>query len=105
MVRNAKTAYRIHQLETVSTRTVWKTLKHHNTHHKPIPPLDGRSDFQGKCDVLRNALFPNTMQQTPLPVDLLTSKKDLRHYMSGVTAYENPASNYAPEIWHISWTG
>jgi len=33
MVRNANTAYRIHQLETTSTRTVWKTLKHHNTHH------------------------------------------------------------------------
>jgi len=45
MVRNAKSAYRIHQLETVSTQTVWKTLKHHITHHKPIPPLDGRSDF------------------------------------------------------------
>jgi len=45
MVRNAKTAYRIHQLETTSTRTVWKTLKHHNTHHKPIPPLDGQPDF------------------------------------------------------------
>ena len=52
MVRNARTAYRIYQLETVSTQTVWKTLKHHNTHHKPIPPLDGRSDFQGKCDIL-----------------------------------------------------
>ena len=32
MVRNAKTAYRVHQLETVSTRTVWRTIKHHNTH-------------------------------------------------------------------------
>jgi len=62
MVRNAKTAYRIHQLETVSTRTVWKTLKHHNTHHKPVLTLDGRSDFHGKCDVLRKALFPDTTQ-------------------------------------------
>jgi hypothetical protein len=59
MVRNAKTAYRIHQLESVSTQTVWKMIKHHNTHYKPIPPLDGRSDFQGKCDVLRKALFPD----------------------------------------------
>jgi len=62
MVWKAKTAYRIHQLENASTRTVWKTLKHHNTHHKPIPPLDGRPDFQGKCDVLRKALFPDTVQ-------------------------------------------
>jgi len=62
MVRNAKTAYRVHQLETVSTRTVWRTLKHQNTHHKPVPPLDGQSDFHGKCDVLRKALFPDTTQ-------------------------------------------
>jgi ribonuclease HI len=88
MVRNAKSAYRIHQLETVSTQTVWKTLKHHNTHHKPIPPLNGRSDFRGKCDVLRKALFPDMVQQSPLPPNHLTSKKDLRHYISGVTAYE-----------------
>jgi len=88
MVQNAKTAYCIHQLENASTRTVWKTLKHHNTHHKPIPPLDGRPDFQGKCDVLREELFPDTVQRTPLPADLLTSKKDLRHYKSGITAYE-----------------
>jgi len=88
MVRNAKTAYRIHQLETTSTRTVWRTIKHHNTHHNPIPPLEGRHDFQGKCDVLRKALFPNTEQQTPLPPNLLSSKKDLRHHINGVTAYE-----------------
>jgi len=56
LVRNAKSAYRIHQLEATSTRTVWKTIQHHNTHHKPIPPLQGRSDFKGKCQVLRNLL-------------------------------------------------
>jgi len=88
MVRNAKTAYRVHQLKTVSTRTVWRTLKHHNTHHKPVPPLDGQSDFHGKCDVLRKALFPDTTQQTPLPPNLLTSENDLRHFESGVTAFE-----------------
>jgi len=88
MVRNAKTAYRIHQLEATSTRTVWKTIKHHNTYHKPIPPLEGRSDFQGKCDVLRAALFPNTLQPTPLPPNLLTSKKDLCRYTNSVTVFD-----------------
>jgi len=88
MVGNAKSAYRIHQLETVSTRTVWKTLKHHNTHHQPVPPVDGRSDFHGKCDVLWKALFPDTTQRTPLPLNLRTSEKDLRHFKSGVTAFE-----------------
>jgi len=88
MVRNAKTAYCIRQLETTTTRTVWKLEKHHNTHHKPLPPLEGKSDFQGKCDVLRKALFPNTTQRTPLPPNLLTSKKDLRHFTSKITAFE-----------------
>ena len=88
IVCNAKTAYQIHQLETVSTRTVWKTLKHYNTHHKPVPPLDGRSDFHGKCDVLWQVLLPDTTQRTPLPPNLLTSEKDLRHFKSGVTAFE-----------------
>jgi len=90
MVRNAKTAYRIHQLEAASTRTVWKTIRHHNTHHRPIPPLEGRSDFQGKCDALRTALFPeiDTEDWTPLPPNLLTSRKDLRHHTRDVTANE-----------------
>jgi len=90
MVRSAKTAYRIHQLEATSTRTVWKTIQHHNTHHKPIPPLQGRSDFKGKCAVLRNTLIPtvNMEQRMPLPANLLTSKKDIRHHTRPVTASE-----------------
>jgi len=88
MVRNAKTVYHIHQLEATSTQTVWKTIKHHNTQYKPFPPLEGRSDFQGKCDELQEALFPNTQQQTPLPLNLLTSKKDLRHHTRRVTVHE-----------------
>ena len=55
---SAKAAYCIHQLQTTSTKTVWKMIQYHNTHHKPIAPLEGRSDFMGKCEVLRNALFP-----------------------------------------------
>jgi len=90
MVRNAKTAYRIHQLEATSTRTVWKMIQHHNTHHKPIPPLDGQSDFKGKCDVLRNTLFPtvNTVLRPSLPPNLLTSSKDLRQQTRQVTRAE-----------------
>jgi len=88
MVQNAKTAYRIHQLEATSTRTVWNTIKHHNTHYKPILPLEGHTDFQGKCDVLRIALFPNTLQPTPLPPNLLTSKEDLRHHTNSITVFD-----------------
>jgi len=63
-------------------------IKYHNTYHKPIPPLEGRSDFQGKYDVLQAALFPNTRQPTPLPPNLLTSKKDLRHHKNSVTVFD-----------------
>ena len=85
-----KAAYRIHRLQTTSTKTVWKMIQYHNTHHKPIPPLEGWSDFKGKCEVLRNALFPtvNMEQRTPLPANLLTSKKDLCHHTRVVTALE-----------------
>jgi len=38
--------------------------------------------------VLRKALFPDTTQRTPLPPNLLTSENDLRHFESGVTAFE-----------------
>jgi len=88
MVRNAKTAYRIHQLKATSTRTVWKTIKHYNTHHKPIPLLEGHLDLQGKCDVLQAVLFPNTLQPTLLPPNLLTSKKDLSHHTNSVTVFD-----------------
>jgi len=71
-------------------RTVWEMIEYHNTHHKPILPLEGRYDFKGKCEVLCNALFPmvNTKQQTPLPATLLTCKKDLCHYTQEVTVSE-----------------
>jgi len=66
MVRNAKTAYRIQQLQAASSKTIWRTIYHHNTHHKPIPPLNGQTTFKGKYNVLRNALFPsvNTTPRT-----------------------------------------
>jgi len=87
MVRNAKTAYRIQQLQIASFKTIWKTIYHHNTHHKPIPPLNGQTTFMGKCDALRNALFPpvNATPRTRLPPGLLTSTKDIRHYTKPVT--------------------
>jgi len=57
MVRKAKTAYCIHHLQNATTRTIWKTIQCHNTHNKPIPPLQGQSGFKDKCRVLHNTLF------------------------------------------------
>ena len=58
MVRHAKNTYRIKQLQSASTTTVWKTNRYHNVHQKPIPPLEGNTDFEGKYKSLRPVLFP-----------------------------------------------
>jgi len=79
MVRAAKTVYRIKQLQSVNTKTIWKTICHHNTHHLPIPPLEGQTDFKAKCALLRNAFFPvvNNLPHQHLPPNFLTSKLDM----------------------------
>jgi len=79
MVRAAKTAYRIKQLQSMNTKTIWNTIRHHNTHHRSIPPLKGETVFWAKCASLRNALFPavNNIPQQHLWDNFLTSKLDL----------------------------
>jgi len=90
MVRNAKTVYRIQQLQAASSKTIWKMIYHHNIHHKPIPPLNRQTNFRGKCDTLRNVLFPpvNATPRTRLPPGLLTSTKDICHHTRPVTLQE-----------------
>ena len=90
MVRAAKTAYRIKQLQSRDTKNIWKTIRHHNTHHHPIPPLEGQSNFKGKCASLRNALFPavNNLSRQPLPPNFLTSKIDMYQQIRPVTSRE-----------------
>jgi len=90
MVCTAKAAYRIKQLQSTTTKSIWKTLHHHNTHHRPIPPLEGQTGFQAKCDVLRNALFPaiNSSPRQPLPNNFLSSKLDMYHQNNPITTQE-----------------
>jgi ribonuclease HI len=90
MVRAAKTAYRIKQLQSADTKNIWKTIRHHNTHQRPIPPLEGQTDFKGKCASLRNALFPavNNLPRQPLPPLFLTSKFDMYQQTRPVTTRE-----------------
>jgi hypothetical protein len=90
MVRAAKTAYRIKQLQSTNTKTIWKTLRHHNTHHRPIPPLEGQTDFKAKCASLRNALFPavNNLPRQQLPPNFLSSKFDLSQQTHPITTRE-----------------
>ena len=62
----------------------------HSTHNKPIPPLEGQSDFGDKCKASWNAVFPpvNTAPRTPLPPDLLTHTRDIRNHTRPVTIHE-----------------
>jgi hypothetical protein len=67
-VQLAKEKYWTTRLRNTDTQNIWKCLRLSDTHCKPLPPLDGINDFQGKCDILRNALFPpQTETQPPLP--------------------------------------
>jgi hypothetical protein len=90
LVRTAKTSYRTKQLQSATTGSIWKTLKNHNTHHQPIPPLNGHTDFEGKCNRLREALFPakNDEPRPHLPPNLLPSKHDLAGHYRQVTQHE-----------------
>jgi len=90
MVRQAKITYRIKQLQSTSTTTVWRTIRHHNAHQKSIPPLDGHTDFKGKCKSLRDALFPavNDQPRPLLPYGFLTSKRDMQQHTRVVTTHE-----------------
>jgi len=73
----------------------------HNTHNKPIPPLEGQSGFEDKCRVLCNTLFPpvNTAPRSPLPPDLLTHLKDICHYTRPVTIHQTHL-----EIAHLKYS-
>jgi len=90
MVRAAKAAYRIKQLQSANTKSIWKTIRHHNTHQRPIPPLEGQTDFKDKCTLLRNALFPavNNLSRQPLPPNFLTSKLEMYQQTRPITTHE-----------------
>ena len=90
MVRQAKATYRIKQLQSTSTTTVWRTIRNRNAHQKSIPPLAGHTDFKGKYKSLRDALFPavNNQPWLPLPDGFLTSKQDMQQHTRVVTTHE-----------------
>src|SRR3978361_1606413 len=90
MVRQAKATYRIKQLQSTSTTTVWRTIRNRNAHQKSTPPLAGHTDFKGKCKSLRDALFPavNNQPRPPLPDGFLTSKRDMQQHTRVVTTHE-----------------
>jgi hypothetical protein len=68
---------------------VWKTIRKHNTHHRPIPPLKGETSFEGKCKVLREAPFPDKSEQnSEIPPNFVTPLDDLSNDFVYVTPRE-----------------
>jgi hypothetical protein len=86
MVARARDNFNARRLAETDHRNVWRTIKHHHAHRRPIPPIDGAEDFQEKCNAFRNALFPpaNTPPEV-LPPDFVSSKADLRDEFHAVS--------------------
>jgi hypothetical protein len=51
-VQLAKEKYWTTPLQKTDPQNIWKCLRPSDTHHKPLTPLEGVTDFQGKCDIL-----------------------------------------------------
>jgi hypothetical protein len=52
VVQLAKEKYWTTRLQNTDTQNIWKCLRLSDTHCKPLPPLDGIDNFQGKYDIL-----------------------------------------------------
>jgi hypothetical protein len=86
-VQRANERYWHKRLAETNQQTVWKVIRKHNTHYKPIPPLNGVSTFEGKCQVLRTALFPDpAIQIFDLAPDTILSKCDPRKEISAIAS-------------------
>jgi hypothetical protein len=68
--------------QNTDTQNVWKCLRLSDTYCKPLPSLDGVDNFQGKCNILWNALFPpQTEAQLPLPLHFMKQHNHpITHY-------------------------
>lgn len=90
-IKKAKAKYWEKALKDVSRTSVWGTIRRHHTHQKPIPPINGRSDFAGKAQECRNAFFPDVNSTTPPPLPEtanIPSSQDLSSEYHPVTAGE-----------------
>jgi hypothetical protein len=88
MVARARDDFHARRLAETDHRNVWRTIKHHHAHRRPIPPIDGAEDFQEKCNAFRNALFPPADTPEALPPDFVYSKDDLRDEFRAVSRAE-----------------
>jgi hypothetical protein len=78
MLAQARNDYNARRLAKTDHRNVWRTLKRHKAHRRPVPPIDGADHFQGKCTAFRSALFPSAdTSPDTLPQGFVSSKADL----------------------------
>jgi hypothetical protein len=89
MISQARDDYHAQRLAETDHRNVWRTIKRHHAHRRPIPLIDGAEDFEDKCSAFRNTLFPSA-DATPaaLPPDFVSSKADLRDDFHSVSRAE-----------------
>jgi hypothetical protein len=92
-VQLAKEKYWTTRLRNTDTQNIWKCLRLSDTHCKPLPPLDGIDDFQGKCDILRDALFlPQTEARPPLPPNVM------KRHNHPITHYDTVTTNEIDKV-------
>ena len=87
-IATAKRIYWDKQLTESTSTSIWKTIRNHNTHLQPLPPLDGESTFDGKCSALRQALFPIKPDPPDIPQSFVESKANISQQFEPVTVRE-----------------
>jgi hypothetical protein len=84
MLAQAEDDHYAHTLANTEHRNVWR-----HAHRRPIPPIDGAEDFQGKCNAFRDALFPPAdIPPEILPPNFVSSKGYLRDEFRAVSRTE-----------------
>lgn len=86
--REQQQRYTIERLQKTDSAKIWKVLTlSRPTHTRSIPPLDGTSNFTGKCDILRTAMFPPPKPNSTIP-PIPTPKMDLSATIEPITINE-----------------
>ena len=49
-VKHAKRTHWTQKMQDTDERSIWRVIKNHRAHQKPIPPIDNEDEFEGKCN-------------------------------------------------------
>jgi hypothetical protein len=85
----AKIAFWHKKLLESNQQSIWRIIRKHNTHIKPIPPLLGKNGFEKKYRILRESLFPTALTSPDhLPEKSILSPCNLQDEFYPVTTRE-----------------